>query len=570
MRALARTAVRVAWRGKMPAVGSATRSPRTREIRFDGTGTHSLRATLRASAGVARAARESAVSALPTAADIGIVGVGAMGAGIAEVAARAGHRVRLFDNRIGAADAAKPSLAAALRERVARGKLAADAAEAAIERLVPVHALGDLVSVALVIEAIVEDLDAKRKLLRELEVVVAPTAILASNTSSFPITALAAGMKHPRRIVGMHFFNPAPVMPLVEVVSGLATDPAIAAAVHATAAAWGKVAVHAASTPGFIVNRCARPFYGEALRLAAERAASVATIDAVMREAGGFRMGPFELIDLIGLDVNFTVTRSIWDACFHDPRYAPSVLQRELVAAGYCGRKSGRGFYDYTPGAAPAAPHTEPTHPAPARVTVAGRDRRTDALASRLAGAGLALVHAPMITKLGVACLVVDDAWLVPSDGRTATAMAAASGHPDCVVFDLAFDYATCTRLAAARADTCSDAGWAGAVGALQTADIAVSRLDDVAGLAVMRTVASLVNEAADAVVQGIATAADVDLALRHGVNYPCGPLAWGDALGLPHVAAILRHLEAHYGDPRYRSSPLIARRVAAGGRLAG
>ena len=219
------------------------------------------------------------------------------------------------------------------------------------------------------VEAIVEDLAIKRTLLRELEVVVSPDAILATNTSSLSITALAAGMKHPGRVVGMHFFNPAPLMPLVEVVSGLATDADIANTAYATARAWGKSPVHARSTPGFIVNRCARPFYAEALRALAECAADPATLDAIMREAGGFRMGPFELMDLIGLDVNIAVTRGVWEAFFHDPRFTPSVTQQEMVAAGYLGRKAGRGFYDYGANAVKPAPSTR----APA--AAAGQDR---------------------------------------------------------------------------------------------------------------------------------------------------------------------------------------------------
>ncbi len=510
------------------------------------------------------------MAALAKGSEVGIIGVGAMGAGIAEVAALAGHRVHLFDNRMGAADTARAVIADGLRKRVAKGKVEADRAEAAIERLVPVHALGDMVSAVLVVEAIVEDIDIKRRLFRELEVVVASEAILASNTSSLPITAIAAGMKHPGRFVGMHFFNPAPILPLVEVVSGLATAPPVAATIYDTAKAWGKVPVHATSTPGFIVNRCARPFYGEALRLATERAASCATLDAVLREAGGFRMGPFELMDLIGLDINYTVTRSVWEAYFQDPRYAPSVLQAELVAAGFLGRKSGRGYYDYAPGAVKPAPHGEGPHPAPRSVRLAGEGGAASALAARLERAAVAVTRVPPAADVGAACLLVDDTLLLPSDGRTATAVAAATGRRDCVVLDLAFDYASCARLAAARADTCSDAGWAAAAGTLQAAGIVVSRLDDVAGLAVMRTVAMLANEAADAVTQGIATAVDVDLAMRNGVNYPCGPLAWADAIGVAHVATVLRHLREHYGDPRYRLSPLIARRLAAGQPLAG
>src|SRR6185312_9264893 len=212
----------------------------------------------------------------------------------------------------------------------------------------------------------------KRSLLRELEKIVSPTTILASNTSSLSITALAAGRQFPNRIVGMHFFNPVPLMQLVEIVSGLATDDATAETAATTAASWGKQPVHATSTPGFIVNRCARPFYGEALRLLAERAADAATLDALLREAGGFRMGAFELMDLIGNDVNFAVTRSVFDATFGDPRYAPSFLQQELVDAGHLGRKSGRGFYDHAPSATRPMPRTESTYAAPTRIVAYG------------------------------------------------------------------------------------------------------------------------------------------------------------------------------------------------------
>jgi 3-hydroxybutyryl-CoA dehydrogenase len=337
--------------------------------------------------------------------------------------------------------------------------------------------------------------------------------------------------------------------------------------VYETAKAWGKVPVHAASTPGFIVNRCARPFYAEALRLLAECAADPATIDAVMREAGAFRMGAFELMDMIGHDVNFAVTRSVWEAYFHDPRFTPSVLQQELVAAGFLGRKSGRGIYSYDADlktAAPKpAPQTESPQPRPARIRVAGDAAMTNGLRDRLSASGFDVGKIAADKAIAPSYLVVDDAFVVPCDGRTATAIAVAGEKPNVVVFDLAHDYGQCTRLAIARADTCSDEAAAAATGALQAAGIAVSRIDDVAGLVVMRTVAMLANEAADAVTQGIASARDVDVAMRNGVNYPRGPLAWADAIGLGHVSTVLRNLAAHYGETRYRISPLLARRCA-------
>ena len=491
-----------------------------------------------------------------------------MGSGIAQVAAQAGHPVRLFDTRIGAAERARDAIGQTLSALAARGRLDVAAASAAVARITPVHALGDCVSAGLVVEAIVEDLDTKRSLLRELEVVVPQATILASNTSSLSITALAAGMKAPGRIVGMHFFNPVPLMQLVEVVSGLATDPEVADTVHATAMAWGKAPVHATSTPGFIVNRCARPFYGEALRLLAERAADVATIDAVMREAGGFRMGPFELMDLIGNDVNFAVTCSVWASCFHDPRYAPSVLQQERVAAGYLGRKSGRGFHDYGPDAARPPARSEAPQPAPSRIVLHGDAGIATPLVGRIAAAGISIDRQAAHARFPDGAMSIGDAWLALSDGRTATARAAATGARNLVLHDLALDFAGCSRLAVAAADACDPAAFATIVGSLQAAGIAVSRLDDVAGLAVLRTVAMLCNEAADAVTMGIASAADVDIAMRKGVNYPRGPLAWGDAVGVGRIREVIAHLQTHYGEDRYRISPLIARRHATAAAL--
>ena len=505
---------------------------------------------------------------------VAVIGAGAMGAGIAQIAALSGHRVQLHDTRFGAGDAAKKAIAEALARRVAKGQLSQGEAEAAVGRIATVVALPDVCVADLVIEAIVEDIDAKRELVARVENVVSPECILASNTSSISITALAAGSKYPGRVAGMHFFNPAPVMPLVEIVSGLSTSATVAQTLHATALAWGKVPVYASSTPGFIVNRCARPFYAEGLRLLAERAADPATLDAVVREGGGFRMGPFELIDLIGLDVNLAVTTSIWDAYFHDPRYAPSVLQQERVAAGFLGRKTGRGFYDYAAGAAKPAPHTEGRQPPPARVAVLGDLGSVASLVARIEAGGVAVDNARADPRFPGGAIRVagssGDAWLALTDGRTATARAAASGVRDLVLFDLCLDYAAAIRIAVARADTCSDAGYHSALGGLQAAGVAVSRLDDVAGLAVLRIVAMLANEAADAVVQGVALPAAIDLAMQKGVNYPRGPLEWADAIGAATIREALHNLAAHYGEDRYRISPLVARRAATGERLCG
>ena len=303
-------------------------------------------------------------------ATIGVLGAGAMGAGIAQVAAQRGHRVVLADQRPDAVVRAKQQLGRAFAREVEKGRLSSEAAVAALEGMT--FASGEemtpFAGCDLVIEAIVEQLSAKQAAFAALERVVAQGAVLATNTSSLSVAAIAGGCTHRARVCGIHFFNPAPVMPLVEVIPWMGADAALVADVQALVSGWGKTTVTASDTPGFIVNRIARPYYGEALRIHDEGIADPATIDWAMREAG-FKMGPFELMDLIGLDVNFAVSQSVFEAFFFDPRYRPSVTQRRLVEAGWIGKKAGRGFYDHSEGAVKPEPSRD------AALAVRVRDR---------------------------------------------------------------------------------------------------------------------------------------------------------------------------------------------------
>ena len=500
------------------------------------------------------------MTALNANARIAVIGAGAMGAGIAQVAAQAGHPVWLLDNRPGAAAQAIEGIDRQLGKRVENDKLSAESRSATIGRLHAVEAIEALAECELIIEAIVENLEVKRALFRQLEGICGEHCILASNTSSLSITSIAAQLNHPQRLLGLHFFNPAPVMALVEIVSGLASDPQLAECLYDTAKAWGKKPVHTRSTPGFIVNRVARPFYAESLRLLQEGAADCPTLDALMREAGGFAMGAFELTDLIGHDVNYAVTCSVFDAYYGDTRFLPSLIQKELVDAGRLGRKTGQGFYRYAEGAERPQPTSISSEQTIATCVVEGDLGMANGLISRLRERNVEVIE-----RDGQGLLRVGDAVLALSDGRMACQRGKEDGLRNLILLDLAFDYGTASRIAISYAADIEPSALEQGIALLQQAGFSVSPLSDSPALAVLRTVAMLANEAADAVLQGVASTTDIDLAMRAGVNYPQGPLAWADAIGLAHILKVLENLQASYGEQRYRPSLLLRRRVAEG-----
>ncbi len=302
--------------------------------------------------------------ALDGGAVVGVIGAGAMGTGIAQVAAAAGHGVIIADARPGAAPTARAKIAATMEREVEKGRLTRAAADELLARIIAsadplVSDVSLFARCGLVVEAVIEDLSTKQALVRGLGETLAANAVVGTNTSSLSVASIASACKSPERVVGIHFFNPAPLMPLVETVPWLGTDASVADSVVALMQAWKKIPVRASDTPGFIVNRIARPFYGESIRILEEGIADVATIDWAMRELGGFRMGPFELMDFIGNDINYAVTRSVFEGMFYDPRYRPSLTQRRLVEAGLLGKKSGRGYYDYRDGAERPQPNTD-------------------------------------------------------------------------------------------------------------------------------------------------------------------------------------------------------------------
>jgi 3-hydroxybutyryl-CoA dehydrogenase len=480
-----------------------------------------------------------------------IVGAGIMGTGIAQVAAQAGHSVMLFDIEPGAAATAKNELLTIFEKLVAKGKFSQQVSAQTLSLIEPIEALDGAANAGLVVEAIVEDIELKRSLFQQLEGIVSADCILASNTSSISITAIANGMQHPDRFVGMHFFNPVALMKLVEVVTGLQTSPAAAASIFKLAETWGKVAVNARSTPGFIVNRIARPFYAETLALLQEQVATPAILDSCLR-AAGFRMGPCELMDLIGLDTNFAVTRSVYEANFYDKRYTPSLMQQELVDGGLLGRKSGRGFYDYSePARAVTTDFVAPeTLPSTDSLSVHGGGPVADRFARVLKQQACEFERIDNSDWCG---LQVATAQLRLTDGRPASQLGA-----DVAVFDLPLTDDSGSVLAWSHAAAASEQWIDDAPQWLAVCGFQPQRIADMPGLVVARTIAMLINEAADAVQQGVCSVADADAAMKLGVNYPAGPFEWLAHWDANAVIELLDRMDSYYRGERYRVSPWL------------
>lgn len=488
----------------------------------------------------------------------GVVGCGAMGRGIAQVAAAAGATVRLFDARPGAAAEARSFIRGALEKLVAKGKVTAEDAQATVGRLAVCGALEELAGCDVVVEAIVEDLEPKRALLRALEPIVGERCLLASNTSSLSVTALAAGLSRPERVAGFHFFNPVPVMKVVEVVAGLLTEPSAVDTLAAFAERMGHTPVRAKDTPGFIVNHAGRGFGTEGLRIISEGVTGVEDLDRVLRDTGGFKIGPCELMDLTALDVSHPVMESVYHQFYEEPRFRPQPLTRQMLAAGLLGRKTGRGFYRYVDGAAVRTP--EPPAPAarPASVWVS-RARpelgaRIAELVARLGGK----VDAGDRPAPGSLCLVTplgDDATSLAARERLDASRTVGVE----ALFDTSRRRVVMTTPATTRASRDE------AHGLLASDGVPVTVIRDSPGLVTQRVVATIVNIACEIAQQRIAAPADIDRAVVLGLGYPRGPLAWGDALGPATVLAVLENLLAATGDPRYRPSPWLRRRAQLG-----
>ena len=489
---------------------------------------------------------------------IAVVGTGAMGRGIAQIAAQAGIAVLLHDTAPGAAAKACEALRSTFDLLVAKGRLGADKARAAGERLTVIERLEDLAGADLVVEAIVENLDAKQALFRALEAIVGPEAVLASNTSSLSVTAIAAACAHPARVVGFHFFNPVPLMKIVEVIDGVRGAPEVGEAMMALARRMGHEPVRAKDTPGFIVNHAGRGYGTEALRLLGENVAAPPVIDAVLREQAGFKLGPFELLDLTGLDVSVPVMESIYHQYFEEPRFRPSPLAAQRRVAGLLGRKTGEGWYRYVEGRAVSRPAMQASAARPASVWVSNaRPALAERARSLLAplGATAEAGEHPSDTALCIVTPLGEDVTrCCTNESLDATRT---------VGLDMLFSN---ERRRSLMGSPLTSAAMRDAAHGLLASDGArVSVLRDSAGLVAQRVVATIVNIGCDIAQQGIAEPGDIDRAVTLGLGYPRGPLAWGDELGPATVLEVLANLHALSGDPRYRASPWLRRRAELG-----
>jgi 3-hydroxybutyryl-CoA dehydrogenase len=499
---------------------------------------------------------------------LGVVGAGTMGAGICQLGCAAGMTALLHDPDEDALERGAERVRSGLEKWIEKGR----AGEDSLELLRPVASLEELAGCELVIEAAPERADLKRDLFASLSGICGPGTVLATNTSSIPVTSLAGAAARPENVVGMHFFNPPPLMKLLEVIRADQTGERALEVARTTGEAMGKQVILAADGPGFLVNRCGRPFGGEALRLLQERVASHEQIDRICRMGGGFRMGPFELMDLVGVDVGFAVAQSFTELSFGEPRWKPSPIQARMVAAGRLGRKAGRGYYDYT-GEGPYRPEDPEPPSAPAAgpgalVAILGDGPLADGLRERARAAGYELREG------GPAELVVDarldPAGAAPPGGAPLVVLCAASslaarGEPGAIGFHLLPPLEECRLVELTRLPTAQPFAAEAAEDFFARLGFASEWVGDAPGLVLGRIVCQLVNEACFAVGEGVGSEGDVDTGLTLGLNHPRGPFAWCEAIGVEHVCTTIDALWRERREERYRPAPmLLSRRATA------
>ena len=479
----------------------------------------------------------------------GVAGSGTMGRGIVQVLAQSGVRTLVFDAQPGAAQKAREAISQSLLRLIERGKLEQKSVDAALVRIEVMESLEAFKPCHLVLEAIVEDLGAKRELFAKLEGIVGPECVLASNTSSLSVTAMAAACKRPQRVAGYHFFNPVPVMKIVEVVAGELTEAWVTEALAALARRFGHTPVACRDTPGFVVNHAGRAYVPEALRILSEGVADFATVDRILVDAAGFRLGPFGLMDLVGLDVSHAVMKSMYQQYFEEPKYKPSFLAEPRVAAGLLGRKTGRGWYTYTKdGATPVPESPVPGAEKPQSVWAVPELR-------------------DLMAKLGARLVGKEQApvCFVAPLGKDASTSALEHGLEPrrTVAVDPLFGFAKRRTLMTTPVTTPETREAAHAL--LAGDGVPVSVIKDSPGFVAQRVVAHIVNVGCDIAHMHIATPEDLDRAVVLGLSYPHGPLAMGDAVGPAKILAVLEAMHDFYCDPRYRPSPWLRRRAALG-----
>jgi len=536
---------------------------------------------------------------------IGVLGAGTMGAGIAQLACRSGAQTLLHDPIPEALRSGVEKVGAGLQKEAGRGRISSEEAAAAATRLEAVDALEAFASCDLVIEAVPERLELKHEIYDRLSEIVSADCVLASNTSSLLITAIAAAASRPERVVGMHFFNPAPLMRLLEVVAGEESSAEALALAHATGEAMGKTVIRASDGPGFLVNRCNRPFGLEALRLAQEQIAEIETIDRICRMQGGFRMGPFELMDLVGVDTGFEISKSFFAQSFGEPRWRPSPITARYVAAGRHGRKTGRGYYTYSGAGESSATRYRPEDPEPAQgevqaggegvVVIAGHSTLATELREAAGAAGYEIRSPNDPTGGTLPALIIDCEREPPGPARGSIsgerrADRRGQGRPApqggahlvlCVTGSLGTldpegsgvgfhalpPFADARLVELTRNESSSPLAAARAERFFHALGKHVAWVGDAPGLVLGRIVCQVINESAFALGEGVGGARDIDLGMVLGLSHPHGPFEWADTIGIDHVLAVLEALCDEYREERYRPAPAL-RRLAAAGRL--